>query len=179
MQLISFITRLTDINYARQLNESNKKEEKERNRFAASVSRSFLSLSFSPFSFMTEKTMASLPVDFRLFQFPSSTFASGKKGRVPASGSRLVSFFIERSFAYHGLFRFCFLFYLPAYLPIYPPFRFPAPLCVHFNKDRKGFRRDTKGLLYRSVSYRVHFYVWNTTKMDVDSAQMFPDRGHF
>lgn len=121
-----------------------KRRKKERNRFAPSrQSAAHSSPPFSPFSFMTEKTMASLPVDFRLFQFPSSTFASGKKGRVSAGGSRLVSFFIERFFAYHGLFRFAFY---STYLPIYPPFRFPVPLCVHFSpsKDKEGLRRDTQ-----------------------------------
>lgn len=129
---------------------------------------------------MIEKTMASLPVDFRLFQFPSSTFASGKKGRVSAGGSRLVSFFIERFFAYHGLFRFAFY---STYLPSYRSTRLFVFL-PHFastsalQRIKKGSVEIQKNLLFRSVSYRVHFYTWNSTKMDVDSAQMFLDRGY-
>lgn len=103
------------------------------------------SLSLSFFLSMTEKTMASLSVDFRLFQFRSSTFASGKKRRVFPGGSRLASFLIER-FAYHGLFSFAF--FCSTHLPyLHPPSRFPAPLCVHFSRDRR-FHRDTKDLRY-------------------------------
>lgn len=104
----------------------------------------------SPFSFMTEKTMASLPVDFRLFQFPSSTFASGqKKGRVSASGSRLVSFFIEPLFRLPWALPFRFLFYLPADLPAFsfscPTLR-PLPA---LQRIKKGSVEIQKNLLYR------------------------------
>lgn len=74
--------------------------------------------SFSLFFFMTEKTMANLPVDFRLFQFRSSTFASGKKDEFPRMDRglfRSLSNTLRLPWALPPR----FLFYLPAYLPIY------------------------------------------------------------
>lgn len=133
--------------------------------------------------FTTEKTMASLPVDFRLFQFRSSTFASGKKrgARVfRVDPATCVSFFIG---SYHGTLFPLSLSLLPRlFAPTYltlsiqptcrPPSRFPAPLCVHFNKDREGFVGTQRVSDIATAPASMFLCSKRGTKMHVDSAQM-------
>jgi len=84
------------------------------------------SLSFTLSSSMIGKTMASLPVDFRLFQFRSSTPGVWQKGT--SFRTRIATCFLLYRNA--RLLRFTFLLspiYLATYLPIYPPPRTPSP----------------------------------------------------
>lgn len=154
-----------------------RKTSKERNRLLRRVRqtppRRPLRLSFT-----TEKTMASFSVDFRLFQFRSSTFASGEKRR-DTNFPRFVSFFIGSyhwdSLPFLFLLSASALFFLFLLLPVpylsatdrpaARPSRFPAPLCVHSNKDREGFAGTQKGPRYRTVTAPASmFHVWSAAR---------------
>lgn len=85
--------------------------------------------------FTTEKTMASLPVDFRLFQFRSSTFASGKKrGARVFRVDPATCFVLHRFLPWDSLSPFSFPFasaFCP-YLP-YPIYTTDLPPAFSFS----------------------------------------------
>lgn len=170
-QLICFIMCFTDISFARQFNESNKKKGK-RNWLLFRICRvpSVLILSLSLLPSITEKTMAQA---FRRFPIISISLkylrSLAKRDEFPG-GSRLVSRSLSNVSLTMG--SSALFFVSSTYLSNNQRSRFPAPLYVHFSEDTIETQRY---LRHRTVPASRRFYIWNVVRKRIQR-KYFPSQ---
>lgn len=167
---------LTDINFAGQFNESNKKKSKKKSeqllfyisRVYSALSISFFLSLFLPSQDITEKTMAQAFRRFPIISISLKYLRVWQKGTSFRVDRDLFRSLSNASLTMGSALLFVFSTYLPNNQP--PAFSFSCPT---LRPLQRGYYRDTKGPRYRTIQHRF-LHLKRGTKTHIVHHKYFP-----